>query len=92
MDATNSTSDSSTDTSGARIAEAVASVFNTGINAYVDSQYGSPYVYQDPRYYQNGYPGGVASNTTTLRAVANTPMALLLGVGLLVVVFLALRK
>lgn len=91
MDAANATPDG-TDTSGAQIVSAIADVFKTGINAYVDSQYAGQYQIQDPRYYNNGYPGGVASNTTTLRAIVNTPGAILFAIGLGVILILALRR
>lgn len=58
---TTASGDDSSSSGGANYAAAIASIFQTGVTAYVDSQaIQRGYQINDPRYYQSGYPAGVS--------------------------------
>lgn len=58
---TTASGDDSSSSGGANYAAAIASIFQTGVTAYVDSQaIQRGYQINDPRYFQSGYPAGVS--------------------------------
>lgn len=58
---TTASGDDSSSSGGTNYAAAIASIFQTGVTAYVDSQaIQRGYQINDPRYYQSGYPAGVS--------------------------------
>lgn len=69
----------------------IGDLFATGAHAYVDSQYAANGMYNpnSPVPYTAGYPAGKA---TTFGAFVNTPAALLLGVGLIAIIFVMWKK
>lgn len=69
----------------------LTNLFQTGANAFVDSQYAKNYEVNNPRPYNAGFPGGVSTGTS-FAAFVNTPAAMVLGVGLLVVMVIVLKK
>lgn len=60
-DDTTASADDSSSSGGTNYAAAIASIFQTGVTAYTDSQaIQRGYQINDPRYYQSGYPAGVS--------------------------------
>jgi len=95
---TTASGDDSSSSGGTNYAAAIASIFQTGVTAYVDSQaIQRGYQINDPRYYQSGYPAGVslpygatpAGASVTATASGNKTLLILAAI---VAVILVMRK